>query len=59
MKWRKVPGLAGATYFSDDGHWTILTLKPGQHRLFRKEQPIADFPKLRLAKKAAETTTDE
>lgn len=40
MKWHKVSGLAGATYFSEDGQWTILTLKPGQHRLSRKQQPI-------------------
>lgn len=59
MKWHKVYGLAGATYFSEDGQWTILTLKPGQHRLSRKQQPIGEFPKVRLAKKAAEKASDE
>jgi hypothetical protein len=59
MKWRKVPGVAGTTYFSEDGEWTILTLKPGQHRLFREQQPVGDFLKVRLAKKAAAEPTDE
>ncbi len=58
MKWRKVPGFAGVTYFSEDGQWTILTLKPGQHRLCRKQQPVGEFPKVRLAKEAAEKATE-
>ncbi|BBY07710.1 hypothetical protein [Mycobacterium noviomagense] len=45
MKRRKMLGVAGTTYFSEDGEWTILTLKPGQHRLFRKQQPVGDFLK--------------
>jgi hypothetical protein len=59
MKWRRVPGFAGATYFSEDGQWTILTLKPGQHRLSRKQQPVGEFPTVRLAQKAAAEATDE
>jgi hypothetical protein len=54
-----VLGVAGATYFSEDGQRTILTLNPGQHRLTRKQQPVGDFPKVRLAQKAAQAATDE
>ena len=59
MKWHKVPGLAGATYFSEDGQWTILTLRAGQHRLFRGQQPVGNFPKVPLAQEAAEAATEE
>jgi hypothetical protein len=59
MKWRKVSGVAGATYFTEDGQWTIHTLKPGEHRLSRKQQPVGEFPTVRLARKAAEEATDE
>jgi hypothetical protein len=59
MKWRRVPGIAGATYFSEDGQWTILTLKPGQHCQWRKQQPVGEFPTVRLAQKAAAAATDE
>jgi hypothetical protein len=59
MEWREVPGVAGATYFSEDGQWTILTLRPGQHCLFCGEQPVGDFPKVPLAQEAAEAATEE
>ena len=32
MKWRRVSGVAGPTYFSEDGQWTILVVKSGEHR---------------------------
>ena len=54
MKWRKVSGFAGDTYFSNDGEWTIHSVQSGVHRLCRKEQAVGDFSTLRLAKKAAE-----
>ena len=59
MKWRRVTGVAGVTYFSDDGQWTILTATSGEHRLCRKQQPVGEFPTLRLAQEAAEEATDE
>ena len=43
MKWRRVSGFAGPTYFSEDGHWTILTVKSGEHRLCREQQPVGEF----------------
>jgi hypothetical protein len=58
MKWRTVSGVAGVTYFSDDGQWNIQTGQSG-HRLCRKQQPVGDFPTLRLAQKAAEEATDK
>ena len=58
MKWSRVSGVAGPTYFSDDGQWTILTVNSGEHRLCRKQQPVGEFPTLRLAQKAAEQATD-
>jgi hypothetical protein len=59
MKWRKVTGVAGVTYFSDDGQWTIQTVVSGEHRLCRSQQSVGDFPTLRLAQEAAEAATDE
>ena len=58
MRWRRVSGFAGPTYLSEDGHWTILTVKSGEHRLCREQQPVGEFPTLRLAQKAAEQATD-
>ena len=58
MKWRRVSGFSGLTYFSDDGHWTILIVKSGEHRLCRERQPVGEFPTLRLAQEAAEQVTD-
>ncbi len=58
MKWRSVSGVAGPTYFSEDGQWTIQTVKSGEHRLCRGRQPVGEFPTLRLAQKAAEQPTD-
>jgi hypothetical protein len=43
MKWRKVSGVAGPTYFSEDGQWTILTVTLGEHRLGREQQPVGEF----------------
>jgi hypothetical protein len=45
--------VAGPTYFSEDGQWTILIVKPGEHRLCRKQHPVGEYPTLRLAQKAA------
>jgi hypothetical protein len=59
MKWRRVSGAAGVTYFSDDGQWTIQTVISGEHRLHRKQQSFGAFPTLRLAQEAAEAATDE
>jgi hypothetical protein len=53
VNWCMVSGFSGPTYFSDDGHWTILIVKSGEYRLFREQQPVGEFPTLRLAKKAA------
>ncbi len=50
--------VSGPTYFSDDGHWTILIIKSDEHRLCRERQPVAEFPTLRLAQEAAEQATD-
>ena len=59
MKWRKVSGVAGPTYFSEDGQWTILTVTWGEHRLGREQQPVGEFATQRLAQKAAaEQATD-
>ena len=58
MKWRRVSGVSGPTYFSEDGQWTILIVKSGEHRLCREQQPVGEFPTLRLAQKAAEQVTD-
>ena len=58
MKWRRVSGIAGPTYFSEDGQWTILTVKSDEHRLCRKQQPAGEFPTLGLAQEAAEQATD-
>jgi hypothetical protein len=52
MKWRRVSGVAGATYFSDDGQWTIQAVKSGEYRLRRNQQSVGDFPTLRLAQEA-------
>ena len=59
MKWCKVSGFAGETYFSDDGQWTIHTVQWDRHRLCSKQQPLGEFSTLRLAQKAAEQATDE
>jgi hypothetical protein len=59
MKWRRVSGVAGVTYFSDDGRWTIQIIQSGEHRLRRNQQSVGDFPTLRLAQQAAEAATDE
>lgn len=59
MKWRRVSGVAGVTYFSDDGQWTILTVQSGEHRLCRKQRTVGEFPTLRLAREAAEKAADE
>ena len=48
----------GPTYFSEDGQWTILIVKSGEHRLCREQQPVGAFPTLRLAQEAAEQVTD-
>ena len=58
MKWRRVSGVAGPTYFSEDGQWTILTVKSDEHRLCRERRPIGEFRTLRLAQEAAEQATD-
>ncbi len=58
MQWRRVSGVAGPTYFSEDGQWTILTVMSGEHRLYREQQTVGEFPTLRLAQKAAEQATD-
>ena len=58
MKWRRVSGISGPTYFSNDGHWTILIVTSGEYRLFRERQPIGEFPTLRLAQEAAEHAND-
>jgi hypothetical protein len=58
MKWRSVSGFAGPTYFSEDGQWTMFTVKSGEHRLCREQQPVGEFPTLRLAQQAAEQATD-
>ena len=58
MKWRKVSGAAGVTYFSADGQWTIQTVASGEHRLHRNQQSFGDFPTLQLAQEAAEAATD-
>jgi hypothetical protein len=57
MKWRRVSGISGPTYFSGDGHWTILIVKSGEYRLCRERQPVGEFPTLRLAQEAAELAT--
>ena len=59
MKWRRVSGVSGPTYFSEDGQWTILTVKSGEHRLCREQHSVGEFPTLRLAQQAAEEATDE
>jgi hypothetical protein len=59
MKWRRVSGFSGPTYFSEDGQWTILTVKSGEHRLCREQQPVGEFPTLRLAQETAEQATDQ
>jgi hypothetical protein len=43
MKWRRVSGFAGPTYFSEDGQWTILTVKSGEHRLCRVQHSVGEF----------------
>ena len=58
MKWGRVSGFAGPTYFSEDGQWMILAVKSGEHRLCREQQFVGEFPTLRLAQKAAEQATD-
>ncbi len=59
FSWRKASGVAGVTYFSDDGQWAILTLKRGMHRLYRKQQLVGEFPTVVLAQAAAEEATDD
>jgi hypothetical protein len=59
MKWRKVSGVAGVTYFSEDGQWAIHTIEPGKHRLCQKQRPVGEFRTVRLAKQAAEAGTLE
>jgi hypothetical protein len=53
MRWRKVSGVGGVTYFSEDGRWAIQTLGPGKHRLCQKQQPVGEFRTVRLAIQAA------
>ena len=45
MKWRRVSGVSGPTYFGRNGQWTILTVKWGEHRLCRERQPVGEIPK--------------
>ena len=58
MKWCRVSGFAGPTYFSEDGQWTILAVKSGEHRLCREQHCVGEFPTLRLAQQAAEQATE-
>ena len=44
MQWRRVSGVAGLTYFSEDGQWTILTVMSGEHRLYREKHTVRRVP---------------
>ncbi len=59
LTWHTVSGVAGATWFSDDGQWSIQAVQPGGYRLYRKLQPVGEFPTVWLAQEAAEEATDE
>jgi hypothetical protein len=39
-------------------HHATVPVKSGEHRLCREQQPVGEFPTLRLAQKAAEQATD-